>query len=180
VRLRGLRYWLLVVSVVLMCGVGWAYYRFFGPGPAMPQYRQSLQVVEGCDPNLWEHTFNRFSLRTLPGGECVRVTGTVRYVYGNHMDGDRCLDIEPEPPYQFLVNDASPNKLIVVEAICQMRPDFWPARPTCDSLVGQPRMPALSVGMRVEVIGRLVTDRWHGGFTEIHPISSIRIIPPRS
>jgi hypothetical protein len=51
----------------------------------------------------------------------------------------------------------------------------WPAQPACNNFTNSVTIP--SVGSHVQIVGSYVRDTNHAQWMEIHPVTSIKIIP---
>lgn len=106
---------------------------------------------------------------------CLRVSGVVKNVITNPLDGDGVISLAPDPPFeQYLtaVNHQVLGGTLHVEVICYSLSLLTGqrARSSCrqnpDPLLG----PLPAAGQHVWVEGRWVLDHSHGGWAELHPL----------
>jgi len=172
------RRYVMIGATALVGSIGvWGYGLLIAPLPDLT-YGSALEPAQGCDPELWDRTYNRPWLRTFKNGECVHVSGTIHAINPSSFDGDLCLDIVPDERYRPLLSPGNASGLLIVEAICQGGAWFWPADRMCQNLTHRVVVPSLAVGDRIQVVGRLVGDCWHECHTEIHPVSQIILDTP--
>lgn len=167
---------------------------------ASPFVHHGFQTyAQTCDESLWKHVFagdpRQFKKpedRLKVIDRCKTVRGTIVHMSGQG-DGDIHIRLRPDPEFRNLLNARNRQRLprgqsgnLVVEPICQKKPTEGSAlkQKPCFGNFRQ-RIPALDEvrknirkkrGTHVEVIGAYVTDMEHG-WNEIHPVSSIRVIP---
>lgn len=141
-----------------------------GLAPLPTAWTEVAVVATDCDERLWGHTyFAEERLTTV--AECVVVEGVVRET---HMadDADLIIELQTDPR---LVNDKNKHGWLKVEAVCQGTGTQDKHRTACRGYPG-PRFAMPRVGSMVRVTGRYVSDRDHGGWMEIHPLSMLEVI----
>jgi len=134
-----------------------------------PLYTYEARAQQ-CDTTLWQHVYKPMRLTVM--NECMTVSGTI--VYSNpDPDGDFHLRMHLDPKYSYLLKPANAQEggNIVVEPICQHPPTQPDAIAACKNFHQDIIIPA--VGSHVNVTGSYVLDRHHGGWAEIHPVTSI-------
>jgi len=70
-------------------------------------------------------------------------------------------------------NDEDGN--LVFEIICRFPITQIDAKAACQGYTDQVMLPP--VGSHVRIVGRFVQDTFHGQWNEIHPVTSITVIP---
>ena len=108
---------------------------------------------------------------------CTSVTGHISDVYGE-PDGDTHIRLTLDTEYNYMLNADNYSDeygCLVCEPICVNAITQSDAVAPCAGLTNTVFIPA--VGEYVKITGNYVTDNDHG-WNEIHPVSSITIIPP--
>jgi uncharacterized protein YraI len=138
-----------------------------------------------CDDSLWEHVYN--PQRLIVKQKCIAVTGTiVDATNGKRTDGVRheadgdthgWLDVDPQ--FKNLLNAGNLSNEggnLVFEVVCKFRVTQADAVASCPASYHTPvQIPA--VGSRVRIVGSYVQDTEHAKWVEIHPVTSIDVIP---
>jgi hypothetical protein len=147
------------------------------PGPLPPP-------ATGCDSNLEAHVYH--PTRLIVKLQCIAVTGTfVDATAGQEPDGVRhepdgdthgWLKLDPE--FQGLVNagnisDEGGN--LVFEIVCKYTVTQSDAKSACQGYTDHVALPP--VGSHVRILGVYVQDTFHAQWMEIHPVTSITVIP---
>ena len=145
---------------------------------------QANAVTGACDPSLWHHVYN--PQRLIVKQQCIAVTGTfVDDTRGKERDGVRheadgdthgWLDVDPQ--FKNLLNagnlsDEGGN--LVFEIVCKYHVTQADAVPSCNSYRATVQLPP--VGSHVRITGTYVQDTNHSRWMEIHPVTSIVILP---
>lgn len=144
---------------------------------ALPVPNLSDGAPPECDTKLWEHVYRPGRLEIL--NPCIRVSGVItRGRAGRASDGDDKLFLRPDPQYRHLLNDRNmrrQNGELVLEWICQAEfaPHKKAAKKACKGFPKSKIQKIPEPGARVAVIGSYVLDMGHGGWAEIHPVTSI-------
>jgi len=136
---------------------------------------QPSASVDTCDPALWTHVWGPDRLVMI--SPCRTATGVVTDMHTNE-DGDFDIRLAVDPPYADLPNAqnvAQLNGHLQLEAICQAPILATDAQQACGSYRGSLVLP--SVGQHISATGPYVLDTNHG-WTELHPLSVIRILQP--
>jgi hypothetical protein len=145
------------------------------PGTLLPQpYQQSpsYQLQPGqCDQTLWNHVYNPARLQVVD--QCKTVSGTIVSIIPE-PDGDYHIRLRVDPQFASMINSANINgqsSALVLEPICQNPVTQPDAIAACANFHQSINIPV--VGTHVTVTGSYVLDLQHGGWAEIHPVSSI-------
>ncbi len=137
-----------------------------------------------CDDSLWTHVYHPG--RLIVKQQCIAVTGTmVDATNGSEpdgvrheADGDTHGWLKLDSQFQNLLNagnisDEGGN--LVFEIVCKFPVTQPDAKTACQGFTNQVNLP--SVGSHVRIIGSLVQDTFHAQWIEIHPVTSIAVIP---
>jgi hypothetical protein len=139
----------------------------------------------GCDQTLWTHVYN--PQRLVVKQQCLTVTGTIVDATNgkqsdgvrHEADGDTHGWLKLDPQFANLLNagnmsDEGGN--LVFEIVCKFRVTQADAKASCPSTYHTPvQIPP--VGSHVRVVGTYVQDTNHAKWMEIHPVTSITVIP---
>lgn len=128
-----------------------------------------------CDQSLWDHVYNPQRLQVVE--PCKTVSGVIESIRVE-QDGDYHVRLKMDPEFASLVNSANVNGQLgdlVVEPICQNPVIQQDAISACQDFHQDLNIP--QIGTHVEVTGSYVLDNEHGGWAEIHPVTSISEIP---
>jgi hypothetical protein len=124
-----------------------------------------------CDTSLWNHVYNPHRLHIVDS--CKTVTGIIESKKVE-KDGDYHIRLKADPQFANLVNSVNVKGQLgdlVLEPIC-VNPVTQPdAISACQNFHENIIIP--SVGSHVQVTGSYVLDNEHGGWAEIHPVTSI-------
>jgi hypothetical protein len=163
--------------------VGWIWSRFVtvssNPAPAI-----TATPASQCDDSLWTHVYH--PARLIVKQQCIAVTGTfVDATNGSEpdgvrheADGDTHGWLKLDSQFQNLLNagnisDEGGN--LVFEIVCKFPVTQPDAKTACQGFTNQVNLPA--VGSHVRIIGSLVQDTFHAKWIEIHPVTSITVVP---
>jgi|SRR6188472_3926227 len=129
-----------------------------------------------CDQSLWRHVWGPERLRVV--SPCITATGTIESIE-KQTDGDVHVGLRPDPQFEGLLNAASMKGMsgnVNVEPICfQEKIKESEAKEACGNFFQNISVPP--EGSHVRVTGSFVIDEGAGGWTEIHPVTSIVPIP---
>lgn len=183
--------WERIVGVVVIILFVLAKLVFGAELPATTKAQREMEAVAtaakttGCGRTITSHVYNPDRLTIY--SRCLKVTGTlVDATRGKRRDGVRkegdgdthgWLKLDPE--FRPLLNSGNRQHQggnLVFEIVC-----FW--KPTQASAIGS--CPASyknaitlpPVGSRIEMTGAFVVDENHAHWTEIHPVTKIRVLP---
>jgi hypothetical protein len=141
------------------------YYYFLAPSIA------TAPSTTGCDQSLWNHVYNPSRLQII--NPCITVTGTIDKITPE-ADGDEHIRLKLDPQFSNLINSANiqgQDGDLLVEPICVRavtQPDAFSA---CFNFHQNIAIPP--IGTHVQITGSYVLDKQHGGWAEIHPVTSI-------
>jgi hypothetical protein len=137
-----------------------------------------------CDAGLWNHVYH--SQRLIVKQQCMAVTGIfVDATAGRQPDGVRhekdgdthgWLKVDAE--FQNLLNAgniSAEGGNLVFEIVCRFPVTQPDAKSACQGFKDQVKLPA--VGSHVRIVGTYVQDTFHAQWMEIHPVTSITVIP---
>jgi hypothetical protein len=129
-------------------------------------------TANDCDQSLWGHVYNPSRLQIIDS--CKSVTGIIDSIR-SEADGDFHIRLKLDSQFSNLINSANikgQHGEIVVEPICINPVTQADAISSCQNFRQNISIPR--VGTHVEVTGSYVLDKEHGGWAEIHPVTSIR------
>jgi hypothetical protein len=150
-------------------------------GPGIP----GSPSTAGCGDGLWQHVYH--PTRLLVRQDCLTVTGTIvdaTATQSHHQpdgvrhegDGDTHGWLKVDPQFASLINggntmDEGGN--LVFELVCHYKVTQPDAKPACVGFHDAKMIPP--VGSHVAITGTIVTEKNHGKWNEIHPVSSIKV-----
>ena len=124
-----------------------------------------------CDQAIWNHVYNPGRLQIVD--QCKTVSGTIESMKVE-QDGDFHIRLRVDPQFASMINSANVNGQfgdLVLEPICQNPVTQPDALAACANFHQNINIPP--VGTHVAVTGTYVLDQDHGGWAEIHPVTSI-------
>jgi hypothetical protein len=150
-------------------------------GPGVPG---SASMI-GCGDKRWSHVYN--PTRLIVKQDCLVVTGTIvdaTATQSKHQadgmrhegDGDTHGWLQLDPPFASLINDGNTSDeggTLVFEIACHYTVKQTDAKPACAGFVDHTKIPP--IGSHVAITGSFVTEKNHGKWNEIHPVSSIKV-----
>jgi len=169
--------------------VGWIWSKFVTlsptPPPAQPLATTPPQPPETqCDPSLWNHVYH--PQRLIVKQQCISVTGTIVDATAgkksdgvrHEADGDTHGWLKVDAEFENLLNagnmsDEGGN--LVFEIVCRFPVSQKDAKAACLNYTDHVSLPA--VGSHVQMVGTLVQDTFHAKWIEIHPVTSITVLP---
>jgi len=168
--------------------VGWVYAKLVSVSPPPTAVSAELAAAPagagGCDASLWSHVYNptRLNIKTA----CVTVTGRiVDATAGKHKDGVRheadgdthgWLEVDPQFKDMLSAGNLSDEGgNLVFEIVCRFPVKQPDARKTCQGYTDKVQLPP--VGSHVSIVGVYVQDNFHAKWNEIHPVTSISVVP---
>lgn len=166
---------------------GWVWSRNVTVGAAAPTAVEapSAGATAGCDPALSNHVYN--PQRLIVKQTCISVTGTIadatkgkrRDGVRHEADGDTHGWLNVDPEFKSLLNAGNMSNEsgnLVFEIVCMFRVTQADAKAACAPAYHSPvQIPP--VGSHVRIVGTYVQDMNHAKWMEIHPVSSITVIP---
>ncbi len=165
--------WVLVKSVkVAPAAVGMRAMRMEAPGGAQ------------CDASLWDHVYH--PARLIVKQQCLAVTGTIvdatrgREPDGvrHEADGDTHGWLKLDSGQENLLNAGNTSEEggnLVFEIVCKFPVTQRDAKAACAGYKATVQIPP--VGSHVTIVGSYVQDSFHAQWNEIHPVTSITVIP---
>jgi hypothetical protein len=140
-----------------------------------------------CNPTISAHVYHRN--RLIVKQECIEVTGTIvdaTATQSKHQtdgtrhehDGDTHGWLKVDSGFENLLNSGNINDEdgnLVFEIICRFPITQTDAKAACQGYTDQVML--TPVGSHVRIVGRFVQDTFHGQWNEIHPVTSITVIP---
>ena len=169
--------------------VGWVWSKFVDISPPPPPGVPTIPDVSppadaGCDASLWNHVYN--AQRLIVKHKCIAVTGTlVDATAGkqpdgvrHEKDGDTHGWLKPDPEFDNLLNAGNKSAEggnLVFEIVCKFPVTQPDAKAACKGYQNQIAIPAM--GSHVRIVGSYVQDTFHAQWMEIHPVTSITVVP---
>lgn len=144
----------------------------------------TLATDPGCDSSLWKHVYH--PQRLIVKQTCIAVTGTFvdatagkRHDGVRHeADGDTHGWLRPDPQFANLLNAGNRSAEggnLVFEIVCKFSVKQKDAKGACKGY--QSRIAIPPVGSHVRITGTYVQDTFHAQWMEVHPVTSITVIP---
>lgn len=139
-----------------------------------------------CDKTLWtDHVYN--PQRLIVKNECIAVTGTIVDATGgkrpdgirHEADGDTHGWLKLDSQFENLLNAGNQSNEggnMVFEVVCKFPVSQADAKPKCPPTYKSP-VQVPPVGSHVQIVGVYVQDTNHAKWMEIHPVTSITVIP---
>ena len=96
----------------------------------------------------------------------------------HEKDGDTHGWLKVDPEFQSLLNSGNTNYEggnLVFEIICRYPVTQTDAKAACQGYADHVTLPP--VNSHVRIVGRFVQDTFHGQWDEIHPVTSITLVP---
>lgn len=166
--------------------VGWVLARYVKIS-STPQSSGNPPPSDGCDPSISSHVYH--PNRLIVKQECISVTGTIVDATANQTkkepdgvrhekDGDTHGWLKVDSEFENLLNDGNKTEEggnLVFEIICKFPVTQPDARSACQGYSDEVTLPP--VGSHVRIVGRYVQDTFHQKWMEIHPVTSIAVIP---
>jgi hypothetical protein len=172
--------------------VGWVWSKFIDVSQVPPVVGAvmhthpniPLTVDTQCDPNLWNHVYHPQRLIVIE--QCIAVTGTIGDATAGKRadgvrregDGDTHGWLKVDPGFENLLNagnmsDEGGN--LVFEIVCKFPVTQPDAKAACKGYQDQVALPP--VGSHARIVGTYVQDTFHAQWMEIHPVTSITVVP---
>jgi uncharacterized protein YraI len=171
--------------------VGWVFGKYVSispiASPAAPTTPGTTPPTAGCDASISAHVYH--PNRLIVKQECISVTGTIVDATAtqskkqpdgvrHEKDGDTHGWLKVDPEFENLLNAGNmtdEDGFLVFEIICRFPVTQADAKAACHDYTDHVALPP--VGSHVRIVGRYVQDTFHGQWMEIHPVTSITVIP---
>jgi uncharacterized protein YraI len=161
---------------------GWVWSKNITLGTALAAI---IPTSTECDNSLWDHVYN--PQRLIVKEQCVAVTGTIvdatnkKKADGvrHEADGDTHGWLSLDPQFKSMLNAgniSSEGGNMVFEIVCMFKVSQADAKAACPSTFHNP-VSIPPIGSHVRVVGTYVQDTNHAQWMEIHPVTSITVIP---
>jgi len=166
--------------------VGWVWSKYVTVTtfvPQMPKEGPAPQATS-CNADLWKHVYHPH--RLIVKQDCISVTGKiVDATKGKKPDGVRhegdgdthgWLKLDPE--FENLLNSGNLSDEegnLVFEIVCKFPVRQADAKTACKGYQADIAIPP--VGSHVRIVGTYVQDTFHAQWMEIHPVTSITVVP---
>ncbi len=166
--------------------VGWVFAKYVTLSAAPAPTATDLNAASGaqCDASLWKHVYH--PQRLIVQKQCTEVTGVIVDATNgtqsdgvrHEADGDTHGWLKVDSQFQGLLNagnlsDEGGN--LVFEIVCRFPVTQPDAKAACKGYTDKVKLPA--VGSHVRILGTYVQDTFHAQWMEIHPVTSITVIP---
>ena len=138
-----------------------------------------------CDDSLWQHVYK--PERLIVKQKCVAVSGTIVDATNKKQpdgvrqepDGDSHGWLDLDPQFKNLLNAGNMSAEqgnMVFEIVCMFHVSQQDAKASClPPYHNQVQVPP--IGSHVRIVGTYVQDTNHAQWMEIHPVTSITVIP---
>jgi hypothetical protein len=137
-----------------------------------------------CDDTLWNHVYHAH--RLIIKQACLAVTGTIVDATGgkepdgvrHEADGDTHGWLKLDSGFEDLLNAGNLNNEngnLVFEIVCKFPVTQADAKSACSNFTNPINIPP--VGSHVQIVGAYVRDTNHAQWMEIHPVTSIKVLP---
>jgi hypothetical protein len=166
--------------------VGWVFAKYIAlsQAAAAPLSSATSGASAECDANLWSHVYH--PQRLIVKSPCASVTGTIvdatngkRHDGVRHeADGDTHGWLKLDPEFESLLdpgNISDEGGNLVFEIVCRFPVTQADAKTACLNYTDHVTLPP--VGSHVRIVGTYVQDTFHAKWMEIHPVTSITVIP---
>jgi len=175
--------------------VGWIFARYVTishkkpprPAPALTPALAPSQSPTVCDSSIAAHVYH--PTRLIVKQDCISVTGIIVDATAtrskkepdgvrHEADGDCHGWLKVDPGFENLLNPGNMSAEegnLVFEIICKYSVTQTDAKAACQGYADGVTLPP--VGSHVLIVGRLVQDTFHAQWNEIHPVTSISLIP---
>ncbi len=162
----------------------WAKYATIAPTAPAPPSPAATPGAPQCDSSLWNHVYH--PARLIVKQQCIAVTGTIVDAtkgtehdgVRHEADGDTHGWLKVDAGFENLLNagnlsDEGGN--LVFEIVCRFPVTQPDAKTACKNYTDHVTLPA--VNSHVRIVGTYVQDTFHAKWMEIHPVTSIEVIP---
>jgi len=167
---------------------GWVFSRSIrviaSPPSSEPVTDPENSTPTQCDDTLWNHVYHAH--RLIVKQQCLAVTGTIVDATSGHEpdgvkhepDGDTHGWLKVDTQYENLLNPGNLSNEggnLVFEIVCKFPVTQADAKAACVNYKNPIKIPP--VGSHVQIVGTYVRDTNHAQWMEIHPVTSIKVIP---
>jgi Bacterial SH3 domain len=170
---------------------GWVFSRnirvIASPSSSQPATDPENPAVGGpaqCDDTLWSHVYHAH--RLIVKQPCLAVTGTIVDATNgkepdgvrHEADGDTHGWLKVDPGFEDLLNPGNLSNEggnLVFEVVCKFHVTQADAITACTNFTSSINIPP--VGSHVQIVGTYVRDTNHAQWMELHPVTSITVIP---
>jgi uncharacterized protein YgiM (DUF1202 family) len=165
---------------------GWVGTTYIAAGATQPTTEAAAPTsAKGCDATLWDHVYNPQRLTVKQ--KCISVTGTIVDATNGkrsdgmrkEADGDTHGWLKVDPQFKKLLNAGNMSNEggnLVFEIVCKFSVSQADAKASCPASYHTPvTLPA--VGSHVRIVGSYIQETNHAKWMEIHPVSSITVVP---
>jgi Bacterial SH3 domain len=167
--------------------IGWVFAKFVSLTPPTVPPPESPSTAAGCDPSIATHVYH--PNRLIVKQDCVAVEGTIvdatapqktHHSDGvrHEKDGDTHGWLKVDSGFEGLLNAGNKSDEggnLVFEIVCRFPVSQADAKAACEGYADAVVLPP--VGSHVRILGRYVQDTFHAKWMEIHPVTSITVIP---
>lgn len=165
--------------------VGWIWSKFVDLSPTTtPVTPAPPPNGAQCDASLWNHVYH--PQRLIVNQQCIAVTGTIVDATAgkkpdgvrHEKDGDTHGWLKVDPEFQNLLNAgnmSAEGSNLVFEIVCKFPVTQVDAKTACSGYTNMVTLPP--VGSHVRIVGTYVQDTFHAKWMEIHPVTSITVVP---
>jgi hypothetical protein len=154
------------------------------PSVLPPSNATSTARSTKCDASLWDHVYN--PQRLIVKNKCLVVTGTIvdatngKRADGvrHEPDGDTHGWLKLDSQFKNLLNAGNMSNEggnMVFEVVCKFTVTQADAKAACQGYKSSVKIPP--VGSHVQMVGSYVQDTNHAKWMEIHPVTSITVVP---
>ena len=164
---------------------GWVGATYLAAGIQEPTAELAAPLPStGCDATLWDHVYN--PQRLIVNQKCISVTGTIVDATNGkrsdgvrkEADGDTHGWLKLDPQFKNLINAGNISNEggnLVFEIVCKfgMTQD---AKASCPAAYHTP-VTLPPVGSHVRIVGSYIQETNHAKWMEIHPGSTITVVP---
>jgi uncharacterized protein YraI len=166
--------------------VGWVFSKYItlSLAPAVAPSSTPSESSAQCDASLWNHVYH--PQRLIVKNQCQSVTGTIVDATNGKKpdgvrhegDGDTHGWLKLDPEFESLLdagNTSDEGGNLVFEIVCRFPVTQADAKTACRNYTDHVALPP--VGSHVRIVGTYVQDTFHAKWMEIHPVTSITVIP---
>lgn len=151
---------------------------------ADPENPPAANGPSQCDDTLWSHVYH--PQRLIVKQQCLSVTGTIMDATAgkepdgvrHEADGDTHGWLKVDAEFEDLLNAGNLGNEggnLVFEIVCKFPVTQADAVQSCASFHAGISIPP--VGSHVQIVGTYVRDTNHAQWMEIHPVTSITVLP---